>query len=47
LGIPEANVLWDCQYFFHHPEENCSIRNELISSQKIIACGEINELKVE
>jgi hypothetical protein len=36
LVHPEANMLWVCQYYFHHPQENCSVWNGLIASQEII-----------
>jgi hypothetical protein len=35
LARPEANVLLVCQYYLHHPQENCSIWNELIASLEI------------
>jgi hypothetical protein len=51
LARPEANVLWVCQYYLHHTEENCSIWNELIASQEIIyiyiSCDVINEFQIE
>jgi hypothetical protein len=36
-------VLWVCQYYLHHPQENCSIWNELIVLLKgaTIRCTQI------